>query len=325
MSLKNVLFKIGCQIKAHRSEIAITGGALALVGAVGFGIKSGMEIVPILDERKAKVERYEAALNKEDEDEVAKKCEEYFDEEYDEEDYDHDVALANKECFLGISKKLLVPLSLMGLAGTLFVYGYVEEKKHSAILAGALASTQTAFTAYRERVKTYVGEEKEEFIYRGGKKVVEKDEDGNEVEKEIIETNDGRQLGLKSIDRCFDESNENWVDGSDWNRDFLFRVQEEMNRLLQDRCENGIGVVFLNEVYEALGYDKTADGNILGWYYEYGNDSAHNHKGVIDFGLGCPDTAARLFMNGYEKNVWLRFNVDGDMIDLIRKRGISFK
>jgi hypothetical protein len=328
-----MLFKAGTKLKAHKTTIALVGGIAALTGAVVLSVKGGMEITPILDERKERVNeckkkhkdykksKAKAKKAKETNEEIV---EEVDVEVYTEDDMHDDIAEVNKEAFMEVSKKVLLPVALTGAAITLFVYAHVEEKKHSALLAGALASTQTAFNAYRDRVRTYLGDEKEQQVYQGMRKKKVVDENGTEVTKEVYD-NDERQLGLKSIDRCFDESNPNWVDGADWNRDFLFKVQNELQRLLEDRCEKGFGIVFLNEAYEALGYDKTADGNILGWYYEYGNDPEHNHKGVIDFGLGCPDTACRLFMNGYEKNVWLRFNVDGDMLALLRTRGKSFR
>ena len=318
MSVKSLLFKAGAKVRAHKSTIAVVCGVVSLTGAVVFAVKGGMEITPILDEKKAKVEKYKAKVKDEDEDW------EEAGEEYTEEDCEEDCKLATKQAFVEVSKKLLLPIGLTGLAVTCFLYAYSNQRKEVKYLASALASTQTAFNAYRDRVRTYIDDETEEKIYRGMKREKTVDEDGNEVIRDVF-PDDNRELGLKSIDRCFDESNPNWVDGADWNRDFLFRVQTEMQRLLEDRCDKGFGVVFLNEVYEALGYDKTVDGNILGWYYEYGKDAEHNHKGVIDFGLGCPDTASRLFMNGYEKNVWLRFNVDGDMLELLRTRGKSFR
>lgn len=68
------------------------------------------------------------------------------------------------------------------------------------------------------------------------------------------------------------------------------------------------GHVFLNEVYDKLGIERTPEGQIVGWVYDKGS-------GYIDFGLDSPESDT--FMSGKERSVWLDFNVDGPILDLI--------
>lgn len=58
----------------------------------------------------------------------------------------------------------------------------------------------------------------------------------------------------------FDEENRNWTPNPESNALFLKQQQNFFNNALT------VGrVVFLNEVYEALGFDRTKDGAIVGW------------------------------------------------------------
>ena len=71
------------------------------------------------------------------------------------------------------------------------------------------------------------------------------------------------------------------------------------------------GHVFLNEVYDALGFKRTPAGSVVGWVWNGDGD------GYVDFGLWQLDPAHKDFVNAWEKCVLLDFNVDGDIHNLI--------
>lgn len=93
--------------------------------------------------------------------------------------------------------------------------------------------------------------------------------------------------------RLFDEDNKNWSKDPEINRIFLLVQENYFNHLLKDR-----GHVFLNEVYDALGFLRSVDGQLVGWAY------TTNWSGEIDeirFGK----------KEAKKGNILLDFNVQG--------------
>ena len=78
-----------------------------------------------------------------------------------------------------------------------------------------------------------------------------------------------------------------------------------MNDLLHAR-----GHVLLNDVYDAIGIDRTSAGAIVGWVVSEDGDN------FIDFGIYDLPRSSR-FVNGTEHSVLLDFNVDGVIYDKI--------
>lgn len=87
----------------------------------------------------------------------------------------------------------------------------------------------------------------------------------------------------------FDESSHYWKGDSDYNRVFLQAQQNYFNHVLTAR-----GHVFLNEIMDGLGLNRTSMGQIVGWLASNGNS--------IDFGIEYKDLS---------EGIELTFNVDG--------------
>lgn len=90
-------------------------------------------------------------------------------------------------------------------------------------------------------------------------------------------------------------------------------VQNQMNDKLKAR-----GHVFLNEVYDALGFDRSEAGRLVGWVWNKDNTAMEAGDGYIDFSIfDGSDYAKRAFVNGDERFILLDFNIDGMIYDLI--------
>lgn len=190
---------------------------------------------------------------------------------------------------------ILGGLSIAALAGS-----HRTLMKRNAALSATVTSLATAFEAYRERVRDAVGASRELDIYRGIETIVTTDDEGNKVAVRRT-IGDG---GGSPYRRLFDEVSPFYEKEPEYNQNFVILQLRQLNLKLQT-----YGHVFLNEAYDALGIERTPEGQVVGWLRDGDGD------GYIDFGLDEPE--ASTFMNGSERAVWLDFNVDGLIYDLI--------
>lgn len=103
---------------------------------------------------------------------------------------------------------------------------------------------------------------------------------------------------VESPDIVYDDSCCYWEDSAKLNQLFLINIRQRVNRQL--KC---YGHVFLNEVYDLLGYKRTPLGAIMGWVYEKDKK--------IDFGL------TKEYYKNPTVNVPLHFNIDGVIVNKI--------
>lgn len=180
---------------------------------------------------------------------------------------------------------------LVSLASIISSHGIMQSR--AASLAAAYAALAQAFGDYRKHVAEEIGEKKEAEI-------------ASDVTQSLIAS--GRDVEYAF---CFDETcaPNTWKKDSEANKRFLVMQSNYLNERLASR-----GYIFLNEVLEALGLPKTKAGQVVGWVYNKAEDNK------IDFGcFGANDVQTRRFMNGYERSVWLTFNVMGDITYVLER------
>lgn len=288
---------VALQIRKHAPEILTGLGIAGFITSTIFACKATSEVEDVLDEHKDEMEKIKRV----------------------EEDYDYtknEIVKMKSERLVKTSfeiVKLYSPAAGFAVFGTTCVLGgYGIMRKRNAALGAAYAFVSGKFGEYRDRVKEQLGEEKDKEFYHGLKKetitVEEEDENGKKkkVKKEIAVVDPAR--GISVYAKVFDEASTKWVDDANLNLAFLRRQQSWFNDRLREK-----GHVFLNEVYDALGLPRTSAGAIVGWVLD-GEDSDN----YIDFGIySIENQEKRDFINGYEPNVFLDFNVDGVIYDLI--------
>jgi hypothetical protein len=168
--------------------------------------------------------------------------------------------------------------------------------KRQASLLAAYTALDAGYKAYRKRVVEKIGEEEEEALYRNVRAI----ESFNEL-GEACEIIDPANIPPSPYARFFDEASRNWTKTPEYNLLFLRSQQDWANDRLR-----AYGYVFLNEVYEALGLERSQAGQIVGWKLKGDGD------GFVDFGLySIGDEGNRAFVNLIEHTVLLDFNVDG--------------
>ena len=197
----------------------------------------------------------------------------------------------------GALAKMYAPAALVGSASIICVLaGHGMMKNRQAALVAAYAALDSGYKSYRARVREAIGEDKERELYRATGPTVELlDDEGRPCE---IQHANGSP---SPYGRFFDQCSPSWTKTPEYNLLFLRSQQDWANDRLRAN-----GFVFLNEVYEALGLERSQAGQIVGWKLKGDGD------GYVDFGLyAIGDDNNRAFVNNIEPVVFLDFNVDG--------------
>ena len=185
--------------------------------------------------------------------------------------------------------------------------------KRNAALTAAYTALDKGFREYRARVIQKYGKDEDHQFRYGVENVTIKDEKGKSQTVQRVGP-DGASIYAK----WFDQFNLNWSKDPEINKLFLRSQQNWLNDLLYAR-----GHLFLNEVYDSLGFDHTQAGAVVGWMLNPDSDN------FIDFGVfnSTGDRGIRDFVNGREGSVLLDFNVDGLIYDKIdnNKERISWQ
>lgn len=284
--------RLGFKLRKRSPEILIAVGVVGVVTSTVMACRATTKLNDILEESNDQLEGLRECSINED---VSK-------------------AIAKVYVQTGVKcVKLYAPAVILGTVslGSIIASNSILHKRNTA-LAAAYATVDKSYKLYRSRVAEHVGEEVEKQIrYNIKNTEVEEtvvDENGEEkkVKKcvEVIEHSDYRPHS--EFSRFFDASSPYWEKDSEYNRMFLEETQKFFNKALRHK-----GIIFLNEVYEKLGFEPTKAGQVVGWVYD---DRIPPDEYQIDFGIyNGKSENVRRFINGYEAVVLLDFNVDGDV------------
>lgn len=296
----------GLVLKKYSPEILTAAGVIGTVGSTVLACKATLKVEDILDEAKKKSNLINAVHDGEIE----------VDAEYTDKDYSKDLIVNRTQTVVKLIKLYGPAISLGVLSITAILGGqHILRKRNVAVMA-AYKLCEESFTNYRSRVKDELGEDKDRKFYYGmteetvKDKVKSKDGKTKTVTKKVEKAPDHL---YSQYARFFDEANMNWDKSPEQNMYFLKMVQNQMNDKLKAR-----GHVFLNEVYDALGFERSEAGQLVGWVWNKDNTAMEAGDGFIDFGIfDGNDYAKRAFVNGDERSILLDFNVDGVIYDLI--------
>lgn len=206
-----------------------------------------------------------------------------------------------------IAKAYAPAVAVGGVSLYAFTHSHVILQRRNTGLAAAYMTLDQMYKRYRSNVVADVGEEKDR-EYRFGV-----------VEKEIVDPETGLVETARGIDAeevtkrkkefsdysvMFDKANDHWEPSTRQNVLYL----QSVIRYFEDRLRIR-GRVFLNEIYEYMGYEPTEAGTQVGWIRDA--NLIGEGDGFISFGLEGNSENALKFMNGTLSDVILDFNVDG--------------
>lgn len=309
MEIKKIINQAGLKIKKYSPEILMVAGIVGTVTAAVTACKATLKVKDIMSEK----EELQNDIHK---------CLENPDVDYTEEDGKKDLTTVYAQTGVKLIKLYAPSVILGGASIASIVMGQKILKKRNIALAAAYTAVDKGFKKYRANVVERFGERVDkELRYNIKAKEVEKkitDKNGKEkTVKEIQYDIEGNPLeNISEYARFFDEatSTEHHKD-AEYNLMFLRRQQDYANEVLKAK-----GHLFLNDVYEMLGIPKTKAGQVVGWIYDEKNPNGDNY---VDFGIyrlsgyEPSDERKRAFVNGYERNILLDFNVDGPIYELI--------
>lgn len=293
--------KAGLKLKKHSPEILVVAGVVGTVVSAVMACKATTKVSMVIDETKVKIDTIHECTNNP---ELAEK--------YTEEDSKKDLVIVYAQTGMELAK-LYGPSVILGAASiTSILAGHNILRKRNLALAAAYQVVDTGFKQYRGRVVERLGEQMD--------KELRYDIKAKEIDEIVVDDKGKEKTVTKTIEVanpvaaqspytvCFDETCSGWQRDAEANKFFLLRQQDYANEKLKSR-----GYLFLNEVYDMIGARRTKAGQVVGWVYDESNPIGDNY---IDFGIfDIHSEAARHFVNGLEKSIWLSFNVDGDILN----------
>ena len=290
------------QVQKHSPEILMGVGVVGVVTSTVMACRATMKLNDILEESKETRDKIKEVENNPK-----------YEDKYSPEDAKKDLTINYVQTGMKVAK-LYAPAVLLGGAslGCLLASNDILRKRNAA-LSAAYMTVDKSFKEYRNRVTERFGEEVEKEIRYGIKaeqlETTVVDEDGNETTvTDTVKTMDPNLYS--DYARFFDAASPYWQNDPEYNLMFLKAQQQYANDLLRAK-----GRLFLNDVYDMLGIEKTKAGQVVGWVYDRENPNGDN---FVDFGIyDMSKERVRAFVNGYETNILLDFNVDGNIWDLM--------
>lgn len=271
------------QTKKNSPHIFFAVGLAGAIGGTILACRATLKLEENVDEFRVGVKEVKEIAHKEG---------------YSEQDYYRDLGYVYTKAALRLVK-LYGPSVAIGTASVALLAGsHVQLTRRNHALTITLAAITQAYDEYRSRVRDEVGEGRELELYRGIQE--EKIQSGGK--SEIVKV--VNPSGVSPYARFFDEFSINWKKDPEMNRFFIQCQQNYANHLLKAR-----GHVFLNEVYDQLGLERSQAGAVVGWVLDGEGD------GYIDFGMF--EVRNSRFINQIERSILLDFNVDGVVYDKI--------
>ena len=276
------------QTKKNSPHIFFGLGVVGIIGSAVLACKATLKLEENLDDTKKELDEIKevgvSSLK--------------GDLEYSEHEYYRDLGYGYSKGIIRLGKLYGPSVIVGGVSIALLTGSHVQLTRRNAALAVTLGAVSRAYEEYRIRMQDELGKDREREIYHD----VQDGEIENNGKKEKIKMVD--PLGLSPYARFFEETNISWQNDMEMNRLFIQCQQNYANHLLKAR-----GHVFLNDVYDSLGFDRTPAGAVVGWVINGKGD------GYIDFGLY--DVPNMNFINGNARGALLDFNVDGVIYDQI--------
>lgn len=299
-------------LKAHAPEILVGSGVTGFVLTIVGACKATSKAHDILEERDEIIELYENP----------DEC------ELSEEGREEAIRLIRRQAKKRLIRAYL-PVATGAVVSVILVLGgYKMINGRLVKTAAAYKLLEDGFGRYRENVRDEFGEETdwrmlnnvkpEKLAAANAEREANRDIEADRKRKK--KQHDKRHDAHQEIySQIFDQYSDRWR--RSWTPDQVFSwlrgKQREANDMLRIRKH-----IFLNEVYDLLGLDRTEAGAVVGWIL-----TKNNQDSFVDFGLdNIPEDVLRQILSA-ERNedisIRLHFNPDGLIYNMIDKMRAS--
>lgn len=305
MSFKSFKNDTALFMDKNKPEIMLAAGLIGVIGATVLACRATLKAKDVVEEHNERLEEIQENLNEEEKKELPVEAKK-------------DIRKVYLKTSLKLAKTYAPAIAVETAAFALLIKSNSVQRDRLAGLTAAYITVDQAFKKYRQAVIEELGEEKDLEFKTGLKKqkidAIVEDEEGNEKLKkeEGLVLPDGRYISEYA--KFFDESCPDWQKSPENNLHFLRLQQAAANEKLKIQ-----GHLFLNEVYDMIGLPRTKAGAVVGWLYPEDRYESLQLNGFVDFGIYDMWANAKRadFVNGYERNILLDFNVDGCIYNYI--------
>lgn len=307
--VKTLTSLAGLKVKRYSPEILTAVGVISFVGTVIVACKQTTKASEILDRHKKEMDEIKEVIELDKKGELVNSKGEEI--KYDSETIKNDKLAVWSRTAVDFGKLYfpVVALSAVSLGSFLAANKILKTRYLGAV--ATLNIVSEAFDRYRARVREDGGVDLDRKYMYGSSydknDIIEVDENGKKHKsKETVENINSLTPLSSPYAKFFDSTCPDFEDSPELNMLFLQAREAQANKIFERR-----GILFLNEVYDMIGVNRTEVGQYVGWKKGLGDD-------YISFGLNnIGSEATRRFVNGLESVILLDFNVDGYVADKI--------
>ena len=299
-NMTRTIHKIGFKLKKHSPEILAVAGTVGIVASGVMACRATTKLSKVMEEHNKETSKTHKYVK-----------DNGYSDEYSEQDYKKDITIIYTQTGFKLVKLYAPSVALGVLSITAMLASNSILRKRSIALGAAYAAVDRSFKEYRSRVVERFGNELDkELRYNIKSSTIEETvEDENGKKKKVKKTvNVIDPNTIDDFSRIFYEGNIGWDPDPQYTLMFLKKQQ----MIATERLERD-GFLFLNDVYEMLGFNRTKEGQIVGWIYDKKNPIGDN---LVDFGIYDLHNDQKIkFVNGDERAILLEFNHDGNILE----------
>ncbi len=296
-------------VKKHSPELLLIGGIVGVVGGTILACRATLKAPAIISEARNML----VAID------MIAEGETTLEEFHSEQEVKKAKLISTLQYGFELGRLYAPSVIVLGVSIGMLVGSNRILNQRNVALVGAYKAVDEAFKRYRGRVRDELGDDVDGYFrYKkpreGGMQVLDKkkkvikfeEEDNIELPGELHDGDE--QMGMPSQYAIFfDNDSPQWRTDMTYNEFFLKAQQNYANQLLQAR-----GHLFLNEVYDGLGVERSKEGAVVGWVKDHGDN-------FVDFDIYNPFNAphGKIEPGPSTKQMMLDFNVDGIIFDMI--------